>query len=215
MTNTTRFEFNLLHRFAPVLYIHPKELTSPMSLDDYISNCELCVGGKTKKIQKNPFCKPEIIRKDKQILLEKNKVKLPLTNSNNMIPDKYLDYCGKYDLPNRTLINLIPMYGLVKKYNNYIDLIYIFNYYYNNSYKCLGIYVGGEHQADLEHIRIRISNNKHSDIYDSYNVQTIYYSAHSTGQGRWEKLKNIEWYNGIQNGYGQYLFRIMKESSLT
>ena len=200
MINTQQLEFQLLHKFSPVLYLHPNELTSPISLDDYIYNCELCVGGKKKKIQKTPFNKPEIIRKDKNVLIEKNKIKLPLKTNYDIIPDKYLNYCGKYDIPNRTNIDLVPIYGLVQQYQNYIDLIYIFNYYYNNPYKFLGIYVGGEHQADLEHIRIRIINDQHYDI-NNYRVQTIYYSAHSTGQGRWEKLQNIEWYNDINNGH--------------
>ena len=58
-----------------ILYLHPKELTSPISIKDYINNCELCVGGEKKKIQKYPWNKPIIIRKDKNILLTKGEIK--------------------------------------------------------------------------------------------------------------------------------------------
>ena len=159
MNNIIKFEFEILQRFIPILYIHPDEKTSPMSVNNYISNCELCVGGTKKKIQKNIFCKPVIIRKNKNILIKKGEIRLPLQTRYNMIHDKYMDYCGRYDLPNRSMINLIPIYGLVEYYNDYIDILYIFNYYYNNSYKWCGIYVGGEHQADIEHIRVRVKNN--------------------------------------------------------
>ena len=184
--------YKLLYQFTPVLYLHPDELTSPMSIDSYINNCELCIGGKKKKLQKTPFNKPIIIRKDKTTLISKSKVSLPLVNKYNIMPDKYFNYCGKYNLPNRILIDQIPIYGLIKEYKDYIDIIYIFYYYYNNSYKWFNIYVGGEHQADLENIRIRINKL-------TYEVQKIYFSAHSTGQGRWVESENIEWYNNIPN----------------
>lgn len=187
-------ENDLLNRFIPVLYLHPKELTSPISVDDYINNCELCVGGKKKRIQNNPWKKPIIVRENKNILLSKGKVKLPLPNRFRIIPKTYLDYQGKYNLPNKTNIDLIPIYGKVEYYQDFIDIIYIFNYYYNNAYKWLGIYVGGEHQADIEHIRIRVSK-----INNIYEVSKIYFSAHSKDQGRWVKSKNIEWYNNIPN----------------
>jgi len=125
---------------------------------------------------------------------------LPLENKYNIMPNKYLNYCGKYDIPNKISINQVPIYGIVEYYHYYIDIIYIFNYYYNNSYKFLYMYVGGEHQADLEHIRIRITNDNYYNIEKPYEVLSIYYSAHSTDQGRWEKIKNIEWYKGIING---------------
>ena len=198
--NNIEYEDKLLNHFIPVLYIHPQELTSPMSIEDYIYNCELCIGGTKKKIQKNIFCKPTIIRENKEIIIEKNEIKLPLQNKYNIIPNKYLNYCGKDYFPNPSIINLVPVYGIIKYYKDYIDIIYIFNYYYNNPYKFFGIYVGGEHQADLEHIRIRITNDNFYNNNLPYKVNSIYYSAHSTDQGRWEKLKNIEWYNNIPNG---------------
>ena len=196
--NCSKYEHNLLYHFMPILYLHPDEETSPMSIEEYIDNCELCIGGKKKKIQKNLFCRPEIIRENKIVLLEKNDVKLPLQNKYDIMPNKYLNYCGKYDLPKAFSINLVPLYGIVKYYRNYTDIIYIFNYYYNNSYKLFNMYIGGEHQADLEHIRVRIKNNEYEN--NKYEVLRIYYSAHGTDQGRWEKPENIEWYKGIPNG---------------
>ena len=130
---------------------------------------------------------------------------MPLSNRISIIPDKYMNYCGKYDLPNQYSVNIVPIYGRVEYYNYYIDIIYIFNYYYNNSYKCCGIYVGGEHQADIEHIRVRVKNDnnincQYSIKNNEYKIQSIYFSAHTTEQGRWVKYKNIEWYNNIPNG---------------
>lgn len=201
-----KVEFELLNRFIPILYIHPDEKTSPMSVNTYINNCELCVGGSKKKIQKNIFCKPVIIRKNNNILLNKGEIILPLQSKYNIIPDKYMNYCGKSYLPQRHVINLIPIYGLVEYYKNFIDIIYIFNYYYNNSYKWCGIYVGGEHQADIEHIRIRVKNNsnllfnENSIKNNEYIIQSIYFSAHTSDQGRWVKFNDIKWYNNKPNG---------------
>ena len=196
-------EYDLLNRFIPILYLHPKEETSPISIENYIENSELCIGGKRKKIQKYPWNKPIVIRKNKNILIEKGKVTLPLPTRYKIMPDKYLDYQGKYSIPNRITMDIIPIYGLIEYYENYIDIIYIFNYYYNNAYKIFGIYIGGEHQADIEHIRIRITKNKQMDKKIEsfpYNVSKIYFSAHTTDQGRWVKSKNIEWHNNIPNG---------------
>lgn len=199
LTMNTDYENELLYHFMPVLYLHKDELTSPISIKDYFNNCELCVNGTKKKIQKNLFTEPKIIRENKEVLIERGNINLPLTNFYNSIPNKYLNYCGDYLLPNQYSINQIPIYGLVKEYKEYIDVIYIFNYYYNNSYKVLGMYVGGEHQADIEHIRVRISiNNLYSRIIP-HEVLSIYYSAHSKDQGRWVKPDNIDWYNGIKN----------------
>jgi len=193
----------LLNRFIPILYLHPKELTSPISVEKYIENCELCIGGKKKKMQKFPWSIPRIVRKNKSVLLSKGRVKFPLPIRYQIIPDKYLDYQGKYNLPNPVSIDLIPIYGKVEYYEDYIDIIYIFNYYYNNSYKFYGIYVGGEHQADIEYIRVRVKKSiKLNEKIKSYpyDISEIYFSAHTIDQGRWVKSKNIDWYNNIPNG---------------
>jgi len=42
---------DLLQKFKPILYLHNKELTTPMNLDEQISKSELCVGGKLKEIK--------------------------------------------------------------------------------------------------------------------------------------------------------------------
>tara|TARA_Y100000389_G_scaffold75080_1_gene71689 strand:- start:554 stop:1522 length:969 start_codon:yes stop_codon:yes gene_type:complete len=194
-SNDLIYENDLLHKYKPILYLHPNEEISPMSLDEYFSNSDLCVGGRVKLNQKYMWNKPEVIREDKNILIEKGNIKLPLPNRYQIIPNKYLDYNGPYNIPNRFNINNIPIYGLVFYYDNYIDLVYIFNYYYNSPYRFSFLYVGGQHQADIEHIRIRL------DITGDkiFEVLGIYYSAHSSDLCSWFKSKDIEWHNNIPN----------------
>ena len=38
-----------VHGCKPILYLHNKELTTPMNLDEQISKSELCVGEKLKE----------------------------------------------------------------------------------------------------------------------------------------------------------------------
>ena len=45
-----------------------------------------------KKIQKNLFTEPKIIRENKEVLIERGNINLPLTNFYNSIPNKYLNY---------------------------------------------------------------------------------------------------------------------------
>lgn len=194
-----QYENKILNHFIPVLYLHKNELISPISIKKYIDNCELCINGEKKKIQKNIFSEPKIVRENKDVLIEKGKISLPLNNFYNNIPNKYLNYCGDYLLPNQYNLNQIPIYGLVQEYNNFIDIIYIFNYYYRNPYKFGFFYLGTHHQADIKHIRIRIDNKNCYNKTIPLNVLSIYYSAHSIDQGRWVKPNDIDWYNNKKN----------------
>tara|TARA_Y100000389_G_scaffold145439_1_gene143983 strand:+ start:525 stop:1424 length:900 start_codon:yes stop_codon:yes gene_type:complete len=194
-----QYENKILNYFIPVLYLHTNETISPISIKKYIDNCELCINGKKKKIQKNIFTKPEIIRENKEVLIKKGKILLPLNNFYNNIPNKYLDYCGNYSLPNQYTINQVPIYGLVQEYREFIDIIYIFNYYYYNPYKFFYIYIGEAHQSDIEFIRVRIDNKNFYNRTIPFKVLSIFYSGHSTEQGRWVKPSQIDWYNNKKN----------------
>jgi hypothetical protein len=196
----TNYENKLLNHFIPILYLHSKEKISPISIEEYIKNCELCINGTKTRVKKNILSEPKIVRKNKEILINKGNINLPLTNFYNNIPNKYLDYCGDYPIPNEYTINDIPIYGIVYEYKNYIDIIYIFNYYYNESYKFLFLYLGGGHQADIEHIRIRIDNKNLYNPNIPLKVLSIFFSAHSIDQGRWIKPNKIDWYNNEING---------------
>ena len=193
-----QYQNKLLNYFIPVLYLHPNEEISPISIKEYINNCELCINC-NKSYKNNIFKKSNIIKENKEILLDKGKIYLPLNTTLSNIPNKYLHYKGDYYLPNPLTINQVPIYGLVQEYNNFIDIIYIFNYYYNNPYKLFCINIGGEHQADIKHIRIRIDNNNLYNQDIPFNIKSIYYSAHSSEQGRWVKPNEIEWYNNKKN----------------
>lgn len=194
-----QYENKILNYFMPVLYLHTNETISPMSIKKYIDNCELCINGEKKKIQKNIFTKPEIIRENKEVLIKKGKILLPLNNFYNNIPNKYLDYCGNYFLPDEYTINQVPIYGLVQEYREFIDIIYIFNYYCNNPYKFFYIYIGEVHQSDIQYIRIRIDNNNFYNTTIPFKVLSIYYSGRSTKEGRWVKPSQIDWYNNKKN----------------
>ena len=77
--NTT-YENKLLNHFTPVLYLHTKEKISPISFEEYIKNCELCINGTKTRVKKNILSEPKIVRKNKEILINKGNINLPLTN---------------------------------------------------------------------------------------------------------------------------------------
>jgi hypothetical protein len=51
----------------------------------------------------------------------------------------------------------------------------------------MGIYLAGEHQADIENVRIRINK-------EGTKITNMYFSAHGGDQCRWAHYDNIEWY---------------------
>jgi hypothetical protein len=176
---------DLLQKFKPILYLHNKELTTPMNLDEQISKSELCVGGKLKEVRK--FCSPPIeVREDCKVLCPKGEIILPLEEKYD-IPGRYLNYVSNIPKPCPDTINNVPFYCRVIEHDDYIDLVYIFNYCYNNCFRWMGIYLAGEHQADIENVRIRINK-------EGTKITNMYFSAHSGDQCRWAHYDNIEWY---------------------
>lgn len=193
------YDYKILYKFMPVLYLHPDEKISPLSFEKYILKSELCVFGKRKTIQKTLFTPPETIREFRNVLINKGDIRLPLNNFYNNIPNIYLNYCGNYSKPTQPNLDLVPIYGMVRHYKHFIDIIYIFNYPYNESYKLFGMYIGGQHQADIEYIRVRIDNNNFFNDIIPITVKKIFYSAHNDNQGMWVKGKDVHWENGKIN----------------
>ena len=81
----------------------------------------------------------------------------------------------------------IPLYCKVNTNEQFIDLIYIVFFAYNGPFNVLGFNTG-EHQADIEHVVIRLSAETKKPI-------AIFFSAHGIQDGVWVKYEQVQKYN--------------------
>lgn len=139
----------LLYKFRPILWFHHNEEYYPTRFENYITNCKI------------------IYNKD---LLYTN----PTISEFNYTIDNYKNNLITLK-PNK--INedkQITVYCHCREYDEYYDLLYIFFYIYNDFNRCLCVH--GNHDADLEHITVRV-NKKYEKI------EKIYFGAHGYNDG--------------------------------
>jgi hypothetical protein len=75
-----------------------------------------------------------------------------------------------------------PVYVKTKVQSDFLYITYILFYPYNEDYNISGLIHAGGHDADIEHVTIKICAN---NCNTKYTIDKMYYSAHSTGEGLW------------------------------
>lgn len=180
----------LLYRFRPKVFIHPLEPISPISFDTYFYHSYLATCKKIKKHRSMNLYKPIRYEPvDEQILISKGKISLPISETEEWSKKRYyLHYTEEIVSPSEQTLKNTPWYGLVypTEKEKVIDLVYIFNFCSNSSYRLGKIYLGGDHLGDIEHIRVRVD-------LSIMRIVKIYYSAHGWDQGAWRTSEEIEW----------------------
>lgn len=162
-----------LLKYLPVFCFHHEETVYPQDFDLYLPCCQMISEGKTRNINtccvipNTPVtigCYPSSNRVPQKKTISGNVVVLNITSDTKPIEglgkDCYLDYNGphKWSLRPET-----PLYGYVRKTGETTELWYQIFYPYQLPYSIsvcgLSIYVGGEHQADLETVKVVLDSN--------------------------------------------------------
>jgi hypothetical protein len=169
---------DLLTKFCPIFYLHPTEIYKPSSIEYILENSEL-------------------VSNDFTILKNSPLSSLDLISSPS---SSFIDISQK--IIKGQSLSVAPIYGKVKKLEEYTDLTYIAVFPYNGDFNILNIQKVGEHFGDIEHVTIRLNKNNEID--------SIFYGAHRIRNGRWIKPCEAEYENGrivvyiALHGHGMY-----------
>jgi len=170
---------NLVKKFAPIVYLHPNEQYFPCAIGNFL-----------------PYT--EMINSDGTIVAKRGEI-----NTENLVKfsqetkDPYLSV-DKTFWPGQKDVENVPFYVRTVEHEEYIDISYIFLYAYNSGYFLGPIYLGGEHEADIEHLTVRVVKTEDPD---TSRILKIYYSAHGSPEGVWINASDIEMENGHPVGY--------------
>jgi hypothetical protein len=110
-----------------------------------------------------------------------------LTSTTYKLLPQYKNYFKYGTLPMVKSLSNAPVYVKTKVQDNYLYITYILFYPYNEDYDISGLIHTGGHDADIEHVTIKICIN---NCNKKYSIDKMYYSAHSSGEGLW--TNNIE-----------------------
>ena len=172
---------DLLSKYAPIYIFHKDETNFPIDIRDYLSESSLIKNGKSQYTNVSCLCGnlPFIISKNKpirktisgEVIVEKGQLKYdtpPIANIDNG-KNCNLEYYGNLS---NTLNKQAPVYSYIKEDDNYIDLYYHLLYNYQPSYNISifnkPIYIGGDHQSDIETIKYRILKKNNEIEYIGY-----------------------------------------------
>lgn len=166
----------LAEKFKPIVFLHSNEEVAPISLDDYFANSTVSVLEDIKH-RWHPF-------KKERYIIKENVLEYPADMHMNGA-DTFLNYIEEIKSPRNVKLDNVPIYVKTESrriehdedYVDYVlDIIYIFVFPFNSQYKFYGLYLTGSHQGDIEHIRVRLINNK---------LDSVFYSAHGKREGKW------------------------------
>lgn len=167
----------LIHRFNPVLWLHPTEKYYPSSVADYVAHSQLWCNG----------------------TLEPRGVKLHDSILYNLSSPHGSDCFLK---PNASVrsgfthrLREAPVYVYYKQFRTFLEIRYIYFYGYNGAYNILHFlkYLDlnyGAHYADFEHVTLRFVRTGGDR---KVALEKLYYSAHTTVEGMWRTPREVEW----------------------
>lgn len=172
---------DLFRRYLPIYVFHQEETNFPIDFKDYLTQSSLIKNGKSRYTNVSCLCEgcPFIISKNNpirktitgEVILEKGNLTYetpPIPNIDNG-KDCYLEYSG--NLTN-SLNPEVPVYCSKKETDTYLDLYYHLLYNYQPSYQisfCNNpLYLGGDHQSDIETIKYRILKKDNKIQHISY-----------------------------------------------
>lgn len=190
---------DIIKKYIPTFIFHKNENYYPVSLPYYINNCQL-------------YYDKTLLADYGEVNLENLSnftVKLPTgetIKSTDTIHNKWHLNIKEESYPgtNPELLDEIPIYIYYKTVYEkgicYYEINYIVIYMYNGSYNiyCTPI-TAGSHQADIEHITIRL-------FKDTLEFKDIYYARHGYNEGEWKSdidLENFKVYVA-KHGHGHF-----------
>jgi hypothetical protein len=165
----------LILQFIPVFVFHTNESVLPTSIEHYISKCEMW-----PPIANVTILSSEILHS------------LPNTQNHTLRLKK------KYK---QQPIKKTPIYVKVITTNHFIYITYVLFYSSQPSY--FTFFAVGDHDADIEHLTVKINKQEH-------NIHSIYYASHTSSEGLWVKPNNFDTINShpvayvALNGHGMY-----------
>lgn len=139
----------LLYRYRPVLWFHPDETFYPIRFEKYITFCNVY---------------------HKDTLLASSPTVSEFTTLLECFPHHELRL-NPISFPTQ---HFYTVYSFIREIDSYYELVYIFFYAYNDFRRCLCI--NGNHNADLEHITLRIRK-------DNEQLEKMYFGAHGYKDG--------------------------------
>lgn len=158
----------LIEKFKPVGYLHPKERYLPVSIEFYCKNSKLYKGSPTEQ---------------KMVLSD---VSSPNLLSDFSDPSYNLVINDGVERENDSLF-YIPYYCHYAEFDSYIDLQYVFLYTRNGPYDICGLQCVqiGEHPYDLEHVTIRLDKA-------TKELKKVHFGAHQGKDGVWKDAKDVQ-----------------------
>ena len=183
----------LIQKFSPVVYIHPKEKYYPCNIEWLLRYSTLV-----------------------DFNLPADNPKRAIVSPTNQ--DLY-DAAARYNFERRVDGDLIlsfppgvyggqrPLsdvktYCLPRTKDGKIYLTYIFVFAYNGEYSIANLRNVGQHPGDIEHITLELNIDQ--------TLSRVFFSAHGTKDGRWVKASDVEMEDGrvvaynAMNGHGLY-----------
>jgi hypothetical protein len=187
---------DIQNRYLPYFVFHKNEDIYPKDFDLYLEDTRIIRGGETRvkggccMLPNTPFVlsgKPtERETISGELLYNKGEVSRRIDKLDRQGVDCYLEYSGErlWSLRNDT-----PIYNWKKEVEGGVEWTYCLFYAYQNPYS-IGwdmspLYIGGNHQADVEMVKIRLVDEK---------IEGIYYYEH--GNGRYYRGEDIEYIDG-------------------
>ena len=158
---------DIVKKYIPTFIFHKDEKYYPVTLPNYVKNCQL-------------FYDKELVADYGEVNLgniHKFTYKLPdgtISKSTDTINNKWrLNVKSKsYPGTSPELLDNVPIYCYFKEVYHqgvcYYEINYMVVYMYNGSYKIYCTkYKAGEHQADIEHVTVRLYKDtlKFKDMY--------------------------------------------------
>jgi len=88
--------------------------------------------------------------------------------------------------------NDAPIYARVRSYRSYYEIVYVFHYPYNGPYHIFGLIPAGIHDADFEHLVVRVRRKTREEIAEGGNevdvggeILHVWYGSHGYKDGYW------------------------------
>jgi hypothetical protein len=119
----------------------------------------------------------------------------------------YLNINEKFWGGERENLDNVPVFTHVRDQFGYIEVIYFIFFAYNGNLDVAGCFKAGAHQADIEHVTMRIDRT-------TKKLLGVYYSAHATVDGAWVTGKDIKFDDGKdgKDGVSHPLVYVAKNS---
>lgn len=181
----------LVYQYRPVLYLHGDEDHYPCDVEYYLDHAELYYGDVRlqHKVKPEELGSHRFLESEKQRIAElraqqfdNDSINQQTSHTARNKPVQFNlrlrpDGRGGLDSRSGRQLNSVPLYAYVRRHGSGYDLVYITHYSYNGAYRIAGCIDAGMHDADFEHMTIRLNA--------SMAVIAVWYGSHGWRDGCW------------------------------